>query len=570
MMKPAIKMNAIANLSITSRQEEILSLLMEGKSNNEISESLQIQLGTVKQHLFVLYRKLGVVNRAKAVIAANHVMKGHRLNSAAPVSLGIRDSSLRTDIQKKPNYVWRMISVVAIFLPDLTFKTPEQHVDRDRFLVKLRVTMSEAAEALDGRFVSLPYGGMLAWFGHPVAHVDDADRAVHLAQQLQLWSDHYCVEYPMRELSAQGLKPIGIGIASHPEIVAEKTVELSAAESFRMASVLARHARNIGRPLADAATQKLAPLSVPWLGVKISLHAKPIDDFRLSGTAVLGAATLALPDVRSRWMGMGFLDAIFQTVESGVAQWLAVESWPPTATTSLIDAIGNAAASRKFKMLRLRSPANGRRDRLLISFSDQIEMVATELGIDSAQLYTHSSSGERLAAMIADCAKVGSLVVQVYGFKALDAFSNMLGVRGVDLLISRRILFVVANLRDSGHEQTTIRLLGPRPTNMPSSRTFSMQVPDIKKLPDSIRIDLQALMDSLSESSRSLITAAAVDPKRAIEEYIDRSKLPQHQAQTCLSELTSSGLIAPRADGGFQFRDMTTAQAINRLNVVFS
>ncbi len=543
---------------------------MEGKSNKEISESLQIQLGTVKQHLFVLYRKLGVVNRAKAVIAANHVMKGHRLNSAAPVSLGVRDSSPRADIQKKPNYVWRMISVVAIFLPDSILKTPEMHVERDRFLMKLRVTMSEAVEALDGCCVSLPYGGMLAWFGHPVAHVDDTDRAVHLAQQLQLWADQYCVEDPMLELSALGLKPIGIGIAAHPEIVPEKTAELLAVKSFRMAAVLARHARNIGRPLADAATQKLAPLSVPWLSVKISSAAKPIDDLGLNGTAVLGAAALALPDVRSRWMGMAFLDSIFQTVEGGVAQWLAVESWPPAAATSLIDAIGNAAALRKFKLLRLRSPANGRRDRLLMSFSGQIEMVATELGIDSTQLYTHSSGGERLAAMIADCAKVGSLVVQVYGLKALDAFSTLLGERGVDLLVSRRILFVVANLRDFGHEQTTIRLLGPRPTNLPSSRTFSMQVPDIETLPDSIRLDLQALMDSLSEASRSLIAAAAVDPQRAIDEYIDLLGLPRHQAQACLSELTSSGLVAPRAGVGFQFRDVITAQAINRLNVVFS
>jgi hypothetical protein len=161
-------------------------------------------------------------------------------------------------------------------------------------------------------------------------------------------------------------------------------------------------------------------------------------------------------------------------------------------------------------------------------------------------------------------------VVQVYGLKALDAFSTLLGERGVDLLVSRRILFVVANLRDFGHEQTTIRLLGPRPINLPSSRTFSMQVPDIETLPDSIRLDLQALMDSLSEASRSLIAAAAADPQRAIDEYIDLLGLPRHQAQACLSELTSSGLVAPRVGVGFQFRDISTAQAINRLNVVFS
>ena len=39
---------------LTPRQEQILSLLTEGKSNKEIAEELGIQQGTVKQHLFVL------------------------------------------------------------------------------------------------------------------------------------------------------------------------------------------------------------------------------------------------------------------------------------------------------------------------------------------------------------------------------------------------------------------------------------------------------------------------------------------------------------------------------------
>ncbi len=568
-MVPTIKKNAISDLSITPRQQQILSLLMEGKSNKEIADELDIQLGTVKQHLFVLFRKLGVTNRAKAVLAAKQVMKAHRADTIAPANLSVQTNHALVGTNRNQNYVWRMVSVVAVFLPDSSVNSPQLIVDRDRYLVSLRSTISEATEALDGRFVSLPYGGMLAWFGHPAAHVDDADRAVQLAQQLQSWSDQYCIEHPMHEGDTQVLKPVGIGIASRPEVVAEQSTELSAAESFRVASILARHARNIGRPLADASTQKLAPLSVPWLSVKISSDSKPIDELRLTGVAALGARSLALPDVRARWMGMPFLEAIFQTVENGVAQWLSVESWPPVATTSLIDAIGNAAAMRKFKMLRLRSPANGRRDRLLASFSSQVEMAAIELGIDRPHLYAHSSSGERLAAMIADCTEVGNLVIQVYGFKALDAFSGVLGDRGIAILVSRRVLIVAANLRDTGHAQTTIRLLGPRPTNMPLSRIFSMQVPDFDVLPDDIRVDLQALMDSLSEPSRALITLAAVDPDRAIDDYVHHFDFAHHQIQTCLSELTSSGLVAPRAGGGFQFRDMATAQAINKLSVEF-
>ena len=244
-----------------------------------------------------------------------------------------------------------------------------------------------------------------------------------------------------------------------------------------------------------------------------------------------------------------------------------MESWPPAATTSLIDVIGNAASHRKFKMLRLRFPANGRRDQLISSLSSQIELVASDLGVGHDKLYTQNTSGERIGAMIADCANQNMLVVQVYGFKALDALASVLGERGIDSLVSHGILFVVANLRDSGSAQTTIRLLGPRPTTMPMSRVFSMKVPDLDVLPDQIRVDLQALIDSLSIESRMLITLAASHPESAIDECLDELKYAHHQVQTCLNELTMSGLVAPRSGGGFQFRDLTTAQAIHKLSI---
>lgn len=555
-----------ADLSLTSRQEQILGLLMEGKSNKEIADDLSIQHGTVKQHLFVLFRKLGVTNRSKAVLAASHLMKSSRPD------VGLKNKSGRSRVGalsvKKLSYVWRMISVVSVFVPDSTAINPEAIVSRDKYLYDLREMMGEATEALDGRFISLPYGGMLAWFGHPSAHLDDADRAVQLAQKIQSWSDQYCLEQTIIiDHQVPELKPIGLGIASRAEIVADQTTELLAAESFRMAAMLARHARNVGLPLADAATQKLAPLSVPWLNVKVSFPNHLVDRQRLQGISALGQASLPLPDVRSRWMGMPFLDQIFETVESGVAQWLAVESWPPAATTSLIDVIGNAASHRKFKMLRLRFPANGRRDQLISSLSSQIELVASDLGVGHDKLYTQNTSGERIGAMIADCANQNMLVVQVYGFKALDALASVLGERGIDSLVSHGILFVVANLRDSGIAQTTIRLLGPRPTTMPMSRVFSMKVPDLDVLPDQIRVDLQALIDSLSIESRMLITLAASHPESAIDECLDELKYAHHQVQTCLNELTMSGLVAPRSGGGFQFRDLTTAQAIHKLSI---
>lgn len=554
-------------ISLTFRQEQILVLLTEGKSNKEIADELKIQEGTVKQHLFVLFRKLNVSNRGKAVLAASQLLK--KINSTSAVNEK-KNKNRKTAIgPRKFNYVWRMISVVSVFVPDSSTSTPEMIVLRDQYLYELRDFMSECTEALDGRFISLPYGGMLAWFGHPSAHLDDADRAVCLAQKLQFWSKKYCSVHPIfSDAQSNELMPIGLGVASRAEVVADKTTELLAAESFRLASMLARYARNIGLPLADATTQKLAALSVPWAQVKINDPQLIQNPQRLHGVSAIGQSTLPLPDVRARWMGMPFLDQIFETVEAGVAQWLAVESWPPAATTSLIDAIGNAAAAtHEFRLLRLRLLAHGRRDQLISSLIGQVEFSATDLNTEFKSLYSQAAGGDRLAAMLASCADNKNLVVQVYGLKALDTLVTILGERGVELLVSHRILFVVANLRDSGDDQTTIRLLGPRPVNIFSSRSFSMKVPEFDHLPDQIRVDLQALLDSLSSEARALVTLAAAAPDRAIDEFLNQLNYPNHLTQACLNELALSGLVAPRNDGGFQFRDLSTAQAIHKLSI---
>jgi DNA-binding NarL/FixJ family response regulator len=55
---------------LTPRQRDVLSLLIEGRSNKEIARALDLGHGTVKIHLAALFRHLGVRNRAAAVAAA--------------------------------------------------------------------------------------------------------------------------------------------------------------------------------------------------------------------------------------------------------------------------------------------------------------------------------------------------------------------------------------------------------------------------------------------------------------------------------------------------------------------
>ncbi len=53
--------------SISKREQEIIRLLLDGKSNKQIEEALFISYHTVKNHLYNIYQKLGIKNRYELV-----------------------------------------------------------------------------------------------------------------------------------------------------------------------------------------------------------------------------------------------------------------------------------------------------------------------------------------------------------------------------------------------------------------------------------------------------------------------------------------------------------------------
>jgi DNA-binding NarL/FixJ family response regulator len=55
---------------LSSREREVLSLLVRGRSNREIAEELRIKEATVKSHVSVILMRLNVTDRTQAVIAA--------------------------------------------------------------------------------------------------------------------------------------------------------------------------------------------------------------------------------------------------------------------------------------------------------------------------------------------------------------------------------------------------------------------------------------------------------------------------------------------------------------------
>ncbi|WP_063001641.1 LuxR C-terminal-related transcriptional regulator [Nocardia mikamii] len=64
---PAQSIRAAVHESLTPREAEVLGLIVDGASNNEIAEQLVITVETVKSHVKQVLRKLGAVNRSEAI-----------------------------------------------------------------------------------------------------------------------------------------------------------------------------------------------------------------------------------------------------------------------------------------------------------------------------------------------------------------------------------------------------------------------------------------------------------------------------------------------------------------------
>ena len=67
---------------ITEREEEVLSLIAQGKSNQEIARELFVSLKTVRNHASNIFLKLQVADRAQAVIRAREAGLAGRDNDS--------------------------------------------------------------------------------------------------------------------------------------------------------------------------------------------------------------------------------------------------------------------------------------------------------------------------------------------------------------------------------------------------------------------------------------------------------------------------------------------------------
>ncbi|MFA5016598.1 MAG: LuxR C-terminal-related transcriptional regulator [Methylobacter sp.] len=138
MISTAAFMNQEAELlpELTQRQQQVLALIKAGKVNKEIANELGIGLGTVKQHVVALFKKLHVSNRTMAVSQGLNLAPVNESDSAE-ICEGI--------LERRP------CIALSIFLPDAILHAS---TDPKTIVQELHKTFSALANSYDALFLA--------------------------------------------------------------------------------------------------------------------------------------------------------------------------------------------------------------------------------------------------------------------------------------------------------------------------------------------------------------------------------------------------------------------------------
>jgi len=506
---------------LSPRQQEILRLLSLGRSNKEIADQLGLATGTVKQHVYALFRKLGVRNRTMAVV------RGAAPADTAPAEPGLAEER---------GYARRLVTAVVVE-PRAAPVQSSRHAARiDRALRELGTRVERIAYGFDASCERLPGGVVAVWFGQRVAHGDDASRAVAFVRALLPASPE-----------AEGV-PCAIGLGTVPEVVGEDERSSLAYRAFRVALLLASVAVP-GKPLVCAATAGLAGLDAeparPDAGARNDLPVAARE---------LGPELAPSMHAAKQWGGLPFVDGIRQAVARDGAQWVAVESWPPEDGARLIQALGDDLAVRRLPVYRLWMPSLAS----VGSINDRlIGQLAQEFRRRGRQL-----ASRRLDEAVLEIAAAGPAALLAYGIDALSALCAELPPVALDRIRTLPLAIVGGAMRRSGEPHTAVRLLGAHPTAAPFARVLRMAVPKLApRMLQGMRPDVQAVLDRVSPFARAVARAGAEIPYSDIAAVAVALAVPGTAVLAGCRELEQAGLIV-LSGGVLRFRDAETAGAV--------
>lgn len=503
-------------LSLSERQRQLLGLLSQGKSNKEIAFELHITEGSVKQQLFSLYRKLGVTSRTKAMIRAGE------LTSAA----GSTSSASGRGADKA--YLWKLVTAVAIHPLNEPNKNPAAIVTFDRALGRLRAHVEHLAALLDCHLLFAPGGGLLACFGTPLSHLDDSARALSFARLVAQWHKRH---------GAPELE-IGIGVATAAEIVPESRAAPIHAESFKLAQRLASGCQN-GEILATEICCRLAGPLYPYLPA-------PDKPSSTIGARLLPPEQNIDPAKLAKRNPLPFIDEVIERFrQRRQADWIGIESWPPSAGVRLMDAVSVHFEAAKLSVLRLRLPTARSTSELANNMAAQIAAFA-----DSASDDDQVVSGRSPLGALKALAMRGPLAIFVYGVNSLDKMMGILELHGIQEISPLPLLIVGMRIHEDADTYVAARLLGPSPVSAGNSRVFKLSLGAKPIAPNELDADLLTLVDILSPTARQLLRQVAVNGNIAYE-----------TAGAHARELLSSGLFIEQA-GTIKCRDDETQNTL--------
>lgn len=503
----------------SARQTEILRLVAQGRSNREIARQLGLTEGTVKQHLYTLYRKLGVRNRTQAL------REGARWLGVLPAPVSPPAKAPRATM-----FARRLVTTVVL-LPRPEAASP---VSGASILEDALAASRDAIEALALAFDATPEpvsgGGLAVWFGRPLAHGDDVARAVAFA----------------RSLGEAGLDaspaPWTAGIATAAEVLGEDGPGTPTYRTLRIATLLATLAQP-GAPLACGVTAAIEPGLSPGPGKStLPEGAVPVD-----------LETRPPASVAQQWGGLPFCGDLVAAAQRRRVQWLAVESWPPEAGTRLLTAIGAFLAARGLLVRTLWAPARSRISTALSALLGQLNPGA---------IGSFRPTPESLAEALLRLPQDRPAIVVVHGMDALAILESVLGEGGLRALRESPLIIAAGAMQMADGVRTTVRLLGSSPVDSPFVRVLRMQVPpDPGRLDLGVRADVQALLDSVSVPARQVARAASRPEHGTLEAVARDLAMSLDEVRERCHELGRHGLL--RLDGdALVFRDEITAAAV--------
>ncbi len=523
--------------SLSARQREILALLTQGKSNKEIGQLLGLTTGTVKQHIYALFRKLGVRNRTMAAVRGAQATK-----SALPSGEAREPQNAEITTRSSPptaretHYTRRLVTAVAIERRVRDDGAPDNAIEMESHAARLRERARQIAFDFDARFEPLPDGGAAVWFGQPVAHGDEATRAVAFVRAL------------ISENRSDAGAGCSIGIGTVPEVVDQSERSSLAFRAFRVAMLLSTFAEP-GVPLACALTAELAGERTESGGPGATVHG----DLPVAARTI-GPEPAPSPAVARHWGGLPFVAELEMSARRGRCNWVAVESWPPEDATRLIQAIGESLAAKGLPAYRLWMPSSASGGN-----------VAERLGGQLREEFLGHGRNFQFRGLHDGLPELGSLgpaVLLAYGIDAFPTLVSVLGAATLAQLRTTPIVIVAGAMHRAGAPQTAVRLVGSHPTGSPFVRVLRMTVPaPVARPPHGIRPGVQAVLDRVSPFARAVARAAAELRPTAIGPIALTLGVSSDIVAAGCRELQDAGIIT-MSDQTLQFRDSATADAI--------